>query len=103
MTDWLRHQERRRHEDALVSRYMREGASRAYAEVFARVFYSDATRHSPTVTGRTLAVFQQHRVPAEYALSALERGVDAETVHGLWQDGIPLEYVASALGENVLQ
>jgi len=103
MTDWLRHQERRRHEDTLTDRYMREGASRAYAEAFAQVFYSDATRRSPMVTGRTLAVFQQHRVPAEYALSALERGVDAEAVHRLWKDGIPLEYVTSALDENVLQ
>lgn len=103
MTDWLRHQEQRRHEDSLVSRYMREGASRAYAEAFAQVFYSDATRHSPTVTGRTLAVFQRHHVPAEYALSALERGVDAEAVHRMWKDGIPLEYVTSVLDGNVLQ
>lgn len=81
--------------DRFMDRLMRQGASRKYAEPFA-VASAAAQEDSPfdKVTGQNLAEFHRRRVPVDYALTAIGRGVDSEAVIQFWLEGVPLEYVA---------
>lgn len=81
--------------DKLVDSYMVQGASRKYATPFAiaLAMAGDGSLFGK-VTGAHLARFHRFRVPIDYAIIAIDRGVDPETVLQFWAEGIPLEYVA---------
>lgn len=79
-----------------MDRLMRQGASRKYAEPFATASAAEQG-DSPfdKVTGQNLAEFHRRRIPVDYALTAIGRGVKTEIVVQFWMEGVPLEYVSS--------
>lgn len=82
--------------DSFMDRLMRQGASRKYAEPFA-IASAVAQEDSPfdKVTGQNLAEFHRRRIPVDYALTAVGRGVSPAVVVQFWSSGVPLEYVTS--------
>lgn len=82
--------------DAFIERLIRQGASRKYAEPFAAASAAEQG-DSPfdALTGQNLAEFHRRRVPVDYALTAVGRGVKPEAVVQFWVEGVPLEYVTS--------
>lgn len=93
--EWLERQEKNRQTHGFLERFTRSGGSPAYSRLFA-----DAAATAPwrflEVMGSHLKLYQERRVPAEYAVAAIGAGHSPDSVLQLWTDGVPLEYVIAS-------
>lgn len=94
-SEWVERQEKNRQTHGFLERFTRSGGSPAYSRLFAEAGAEAPWLFLP-VEGRHLKLYQQRRVPAEYAVEAIRAGHPPDSVLQLWTDGVPLEYVIAS-------